>query len=77
MSASEAIVKTWSVGTRTITLSVTRPTRGAPVAAVAEWAPDMPPTLSADELRQYRAGRDRALAEVSAELGINAAVLEL
>ena len=41
------------------------------------WAPNAPSSLSAEEWRQYRAGRDQALAEISRELGINAAVLEV
>lgn len=45
--------------------------------AAAEWAPDEPSRLSNEEWAQYRAGRNRALAMIAAELGINVAVMDL
>ena len=45
--------------------------------ATCEWSPSEPTKLSTDELTQYRAGRNHALAGIAAELGINVAVLEL
>lgn len=70
------LTRTWPVGDRTATLSVSRGV-GAPIHARIEWSPSAPSRLSAEEWRQYRAGRDQALAEISRELGINAAVLEV
>lgn len=70
-------VRTWQAGRYTCTLTVQRPMPGALVACCIEWSPDMPTRLTDDELRHYRAGRNRALAEVSALLGINAAVIDL
>ena len=40
-------------------------------------APSVPKGLSESEWRQYRAGRDAAIAEFATELGINVAVVEL
>jgi hypothetical protein len=78
MSAEAALgTRSWKVGHRTIVLTLQRPKRGAVVHAVAEWTPTAPTGLSSDEWIQYRTGRDKALAELSAELGINAAVLEV
>lgn len=77
MSAEAAIaVKSWPVGAYTCTLTVQRPKRGALVHAAMEWAPSLPSRLTEEELAQYRTGRDKALADVSRQLGINAAVLE-
>ncbi len=44
---------------------------------VAEWAPDMPKRLNRHELRQYRKGRDKTLAELSRDLGIKTLVVEI
>jgi len=69
--------RTWQVGNRKVSLAVSRPGPLAPIQASMHWAPNAPSSLSAEEWRQYRAGRDQALAEISRELGINAAVLEV
>lgn len=79
MTAEAAfLTKTWPVGRRyTCTLTLTRPKPGAVVHAVVEWSPTVPSRLTDDELREYRLGRDAALAEISVALNMNAAVLEL
>ncbi len=74
---SAAAVRTWPVGQFTCTLTVQRPRAGAVVTCTVEWSPRVPQALAPDEVTAYRAGRNRALAEVSAELGLSAAVLEV
>lgn len=77
MSAcSAAAVRSWPVGRFTCTMTVPRPDPHGVVHAVAEWTPTEPTRLTTEEWRQYRAGRNRALAEISAELGLSIAVLE-
>jgi 2-phospho-L-lactate transferase/gluconeogenesis factor (CofD/UPF0052 family) len=78
MSAEAAIAtRSWPAGRFTCSLTLQRPRPGALTNCVIEWMPEQPVRLTADELRQYRAGRDQALAEIAAELGINAAVVEV
>jgi len=77
MSAeAAALVRTWSVGSRTVTLTVQRARPGQMLSACIEWAPDEPQRLNAAELAEYRAGRNAALAELAREMGIRVAVLE-
>lgn len=78
MSAqSPALVRSWSVGDRVCRMVVSRPAKGEVACAVCEWTPDVPTNLSAEEWRQYRAGRDSVAAELAAQLGGAAAVIEL
>ena len=78
MSAETALLsRSWAVGARTVTLTIPRPKPGGAVYCTAEWSPSEPSRMSVDELAQYRAGRNHALAAIAAELGINVAVLEL
>ena len=77
MSAEAALTRSWPVGDRTCTLTVQRPKAGAVMSATAEWNPDEPSRLSAEEWHEYRSGRNRAIAEFAAELGISVAVLDL
>lgn len=77
MSAEPALSRAWKVGARTVTLSMARPVRGRPMSAVVEWDPEAPLHLSAAEWSQYRIGRNAALEELSAELGIRTAVIDL
>ncbi|MFT3816038.1 MAG: hypothetical protein QM750_00160 [Rubrivivax sp.] len=72
MSASAAFTRSWRVGSHVATLSV--PRAGGFEVAVIEW---LPGRLSADELHQYRQGRDRALAELAAELAVDVVVVDL
>jgi hypothetical protein len=71
MSAEPAIlVRRWRVGRRTCTLSVPQPQPGQTLHVVVEWDPDMPVgRLNASERRQYRAGRDAAVAELARLIG--------
>jgi len=78
VSAEAALaVRSWKAGACTCTLTVQRPRPGAAVACCIEWAPAQPRRLSDAELHEYRVGRNKALAEISAEMGINAVVVEL
>jgi hypothetical protein len=78
MSATAAVVsRSWRVGERTVTLTIPRPKAGRPLIACAEWSPNEPPRLSADDWAEYRQGRHRAISELAAELQISVAVLEL
>ena len=78
MSAEGALaVRNWPVGRYTCELTVQRPKPGAIVNASIEWSPSEPSRLTHDEWREYRHGRNHALAELAAELGINMALVEL
>ena len=78
MSGNAAVaVRTWRAGRYSCELTVQRPEPGAVVNAVVEWSPSEPARLTNDEWKQYRQGRNRAIAELAAELGINVAWLEL
>ena len=77
MSAEAAFVRSWQVGAFTVTLSMPKPRPGRAQSCLIEWAPDAPPSMSAAEWGQYRAGRNAALAELARELGSNVAVLEV
>lgn len=70
-----AVTRSWSVGERTVTMTLRRPRAGAAIEACMEWSPTVPSRLSAAEWGEYRAGRDAAFAEGVAVLGIKAAVL--
>lgn len=78
MSAeAAALTRSWPVGSRVCTLTVPKSKPGAVMAACIEWEPGPPPHLSASEWREYRAGRNAAIADLAAKLGINAAVIDL
>ncbi len=78
MSASPALfVRSWRVVQYECTLTVPRPQPGHLLSAAMEWTPAMPTRLTDTEMREYRQGRNLALAEISAELQITAAVVEL
>jgi hypothetical protein len=78
MSAEAAFAtRSWRVGRYRCTLNVPRSRHGAVLYAVIEWEPHVPHHLTRKETAAYRAGRDRALAELSHELGVNAAMVEL
>ncbi len=74
---SAALVRTWRVGRRTVTLTAPQIRGGQVAFASIEWSPDRPRRLSSRQGRQYRVGRDRAFAELCSELGIRGAVLEI
>lgn len=78
MSAEAAILtRSWRVAGRTCTLSVPRPEPGKALSACMEWEPSPPKSMTAEDWRAYRAGRNAALAEVAAELNIAVAVVEV
>lgn len=78
MSGPAAIVKTWRVGRYTAQVTVKRPAEdGVAQRVVVEWLPGPPRALTDRDYATHRAARNRAIAEIAAELGINAAVLEL
>lgn len=78
MSATQAFVRSWTVGQYTATLSTPKPacSRGS-LSAIVEWSPHEPERLSLNELAEYRRGRDAALRELAAETGLRVAVIEL
>lgn len=69
--------RSWKVGQRTVTLTVSRPTPGRDARAGFEWEPDAPTKLSDDEWAEYRSGRHAALTEIAATLHINVGVLDV
>jgi hypothetical protein len=78
LSAEAAtFVRTWRVGSRTCTLTTPNLRRGKAQCVVIEWAPTVPVMLALEEIAEYRAGRDAALADLQAQHGIPAAVVEL
>jgi hypothetical protein len=78
MSAEAAILtRSWRVGSRTASLSVPRPKPGKPLHVCIEWDPSPPSQLSTSEWREYREGRNAALADLAAELGIGVGVVDL
>ena len=77
MAEQAALVRSWRVGRRTVTATVPQVRPGQVLHAAFEWHPDMPRRLSRREWKQYRAGRDKAFAELFAEIGVTGAVLEI
>lgn len=74
MSASTpALVRSWLVGGRTATLTVSRTGPDGERSAVIGWEPDRPSNLSSAELDEYRRGRDAAFQA----LGISVLVIEV
>ena len=53
------------------------PKIGAVVNVVVEWSPHAPTKFSPREWRQYRRGRNAAVAELTRQTGMKAAVVEL
>ncbi len=74
---SAALVRTWRVGRRTVTLTAPQIRGGQVAFASIEWSPNRPRRLSCRDLRQYRAGRDRAFADLCSELGIRGEIFEI
>ncbi len=72
-----ALIRTFPVGPRTVTLTAPRLRAGQVSCASIEWHPDMPRRLSRREMARYRRGRDAAFAELCGELGINGALVEM
>ncbi len=72
-----ALVRSWRVGKRRVTMTAPRPRNGQVHTATIEWHPDMPRRLSRREWKQYRAGRDAAFADLCSELGVSGALIEI
>ncbi len=72
-----ALIRTFPVGPRTVTLTAPRLRAGQVSCATIEWHPDMPRRLSRREWKQYRAGRDAAFADLCGDLGIRGVMCEL
>jgi len=71
-------VRPWKVGRYTCTLTLLPPLTGAVLGICVEWAPAQPKRpLTDSELAEYRAGRDAALEDAAAQLGVAVAVVEL
>ena len=72
-----ALVRSFPVGRRTCTMTIQKPKIGAVVNMVVEWSPDNPRRFSPNEWRQYRKGRNAAVADLSKLTGLKAAVIEI
>lgn len=69
-----ALIRSWPVGPWTVTLTAPTPRAGSLNSIAMEWNPGLPDRpLSADELQQYRDGRNAAIRE----LGLTALVIDL
>ena len=78
MSAeAPALTRSFSVGHRTVTVTMPAPRMGKVRYMTIEWVPDPPQRLSKREWRQYRAGRNAAVAELAEREGIEAAIIEI
>jgi hypothetical protein len=79
MSAeAAALVRAWSVGRWTVTVTLPQVAPGQLRHAVFEWSPAMPTRpLSKSQMRQYRRGRNRAIGELANALGGPALLLEV
>jgi hypothetical protein len=78
MSAeTPALVRSFRVGRRTVTITIPKPRRGGMVSVAVEWAPNAPTKLSCRERAQYRRGRDSVLVELAREINMEIAVCEI
>ncbi len=78
MSAeSAAMMRTWCVGKRRVTMTAPRIRNGQVAMATIEWHPDTPSKLSRREREQYRTGRDAAFADLCGDLGIRGLLCEV
>ncbi len=72
-----ALVRTWRVGKRRVTMTAPKLRNGQVAMATIEWSPTMPSKLSRREWKQYRTGRDAAFAELCGDLGISGLLCEI
>ena len=78
MSAeAAAITAEFRVGKRMVTLTIQKPIMHGVVNMVCEWDPETPRQLSNWEWKQYRAGRDAAVARLAEQTGAKALVVEI
>jgi len=74
MAERSAFARSFQVGAYTCTVAIQAPSAGVS-NFVAEWSPQTPPFLTKKEMRQFRAGRDRAIREVARLLNYSGDVL--
>ncbi len=74
---SAALVRTWRVGKRRVTMTAPKLRNGHVSFAAVEWAPDVPSKLSRREIEQYMRGRDAAFADLCGDLGIRGLLCEI
>ena len=74
---STALVRTWRVGKRRVTMTAPKLRNGEVAMATIEWLPTIPSKLSRREWKQYRTGRDAAFTELCADLGIRGLLCEI
>ncbi len=72
-----AMMRTWRVGRRKVTLTVPQTRSGQVAIAAIEWHPDMLRRLSRRELKQYRIGRDAAFSNLCGVLGVRGLLCEI
>ncbi len=72
-----AMMRTWRVGKRRVTMTAPQIRIGEVYSAAIEWHPDLPRRLSRREWRQYRKGRDAAFADLCGDLGIRGILMEV
>jgi hypothetical protein len=77
MTAEAGFTRSWPVGRYTATLTAQRPKPGSTASAVIEWAPNLPRKLTCDEIEDYRAGRHKALVELTQAFGISVGIVEV
>ncbi len=77
MGEKAALVRTWRVGKRKVTVTLPQMRSGQVLHATIEWCPDMPRRLSRRELKQYRTGRDAAFADLCGDLGVRGLLCEI
>lgn len=71
-------VRTWSVGSNfTATLSCPGIEAGEQQAAEVQWSPHLPKKLTPAQLDEYRRGRDAALDDLAAHLGLRIGVVDV
>ncbi len=74
---SAALVRTWRVGRRRVTMTAPQVRIGQVGMATIEWAPDVPTKLSKREIKQYMKGRDAAFTELCGDLGVRGVLCEI
>ena len=72
-----AMVRTFSVGKRRVTLTIPQTNVGGVLHMAAEWEPDVPRRLSKREWKQYREGRDKVFAELCEQTGLRGMMVEV
>ena len=79
MSAeTPALTRSFPVGRRyECTITIPQQVRGQVRITLVEWSPAIPKRLSKAEMRQYRAGRDSAFAELAERTGMTSMLVEI